>query len=93
MLHFGWLDEIERREYDFRKSGDKTQKPSPFDCALYEANKLPVGLSISSGIFPLQRASHARDWTPPGVENDGNPIFENMRLLVVLENETREVEW
>ena len=86
MLHLSWIDEIVCRDVN----GVNT---NPFDSHLYESKRLPVGLCLSNGIFPLQRARHARTWTPPGAENASNPIFYRMHVMITREDEEKEIEW
>mmetsp|Transcript_30360 Transcript_30360/g.40552 ORF Transcript_30360/g.40552 Transcript_30360/m.40552 type:complete len:540 (+) Transcript_30360:156-1775(+) len=86
MLHYSWVEELAAQQ----KGEDP---PNPFDSDLFERKRLPVGLSIKTGMFPLQRTKHANKWTPPGYENNGEGVFHGMSLAVVLENKDSEKHW
>jgi hypothetical protein len=58
---------------------------------LYNRHKLPIGLDHSSGVFVLQRASHARDWIRPSADN-GKLIFEGMTFALSTDKPKSESE-
>lgn len=86
MLHFQWIAELEQK---FQECG--TAKP--FDSDLYKKYRLPLGLDLSRGVFPLQRASNARGWDPPGhIKGAGEKIFQGMTIALAIE-EAQVIEW
>lgn len=86
MLHYTWVVEIQKR-------WEEDGFAEPFESALFERKRLPTGLSLDSGVYPLQRARYARGWVRPGEETPGGPIFEGMRLCVALEKEDMSEQW
>lgn len=78
MLHYEWLVDIER---DFNDTGSA----KVMDSKLYFKHRLPIGLDLSKGFYPLQRASHARMWESPA-------CFEGMTVALALET-SQETEW
>jgi hypothetical protein len=86
MLHFQWIAELEQK---FQEYG--TAKP--FDSELYKKYRLPLGLDLSRGIFPLQRASNARCWDPPGhTKGAGDKLFQGMTIALAIE-ENQVIDW
>lgn len=81
MLHYHCLNDLEHGKF-----------LSLFDNELYKIWRLPTGLSIFSGLFILQRARHACAWAPPGFE-DGQVIFQDMTLMLALEDEILTKDW
>jgi hypothetical protein len=62
--------------------------------SLYQKHRLPIGLDHSTGVFQLQRASHAREWLRPGFarSDEGQPVFEGMNIALAIDPES-ESEW
>jgi hypothetical protein len=86
MLHKCWVAAI----FDRFKS---KQQPNVFDSALYSSYRLPLGLSTSSGLFTLQKARHAKKWCRPGCQDDGEPVFHGINIMIALENQDSEKKW
>jgi hypothetical protein len=67
------------------KNGDNAKAMSS---DLYQKHRLPIGLDNSTGVFHLQRASHARDWIRPGCSNsdegNGELIFQGMTISIAV---------
>jgi hypothetical protein len=57
---------------------------------LYQRHRLPIGLDHSSGVFVLQRATHARDWIRPS--DEGKLLFEGMIFVVAVDKPKSESE-
>ena len=86
MLHYQWLVDLEKKY----KENEATK---PFDSELYIKYRLPTGLDLEQGYFPLQRASNARAWDPPGMRRgEGTPIFHGMTIALAID-EVQEREW
>jgi len=86
MLHYEWLVELEQK---FQERG--TAKV--FDSELYVKYRLPMGLDLSKGSFPLQRASNARSWDPPGrTKGEGDAIFHGMTIALAIDP-THDIDW
>ena len=80
MLHPMWLVELEKK---FQENG----KAKVFDSELYVKHRLPIGLDLSRGFYPLQRASNARSWDPPGcTKGEGNTVFHGMTIALAIED-------
>jgi len=80
MLHHNWVADISKEHKDHGMA-------KVFSSDLYSRHRLPTGLDISTGVFALQRASHARRFLKPGVDKDGgNSVFDGMRIALGLEN-------
>lgn len=58
----------------------------------YSLHSLPLGLSIETGIFVMQRARDAKKWSRPRSENSGL-IFDGLTIAVALENSEVEKKW
>ena len=88
MLHFQWIAELEQKYHEVGTA-------KPFDSELYKKYRLPLGLDVSRGIYPLQRASNARTWDPPGhIKGEGEKIFHGMTIALALAIEdTQAIEW
>ncbi len=85
-MHFQWLAAIEEK---FQELGSA----KPFDSALYKKYRLPLGLNLSLGVFPLQRAANARNWDPPGyIRGTGRAIFQGMTIALAID-EKHEFDW
>lgn len=78
MLHHKWLAELETK---FKDEG--TAKV--FDSDLFIKYRLPVGLDLSRGFYPMQRASNARSW-------DGGNVFSGMTVALAIDP-AQENEW
>lgn len=86
MLHYQWIAELEQKFQEFGTA-------KPFDSELYKKYRLPLGLDLSRGIFPLQRASNARSWDPPGlVKGAGEKVFQGMTIALAIE-EIQVADW
>lgn len=86
MLHYQWLVDLDRK---FQECG--TAKP--MDSELYTKYRLPLGLDLSRGFFPLQRASAARCWDPPGLtKGDGLTVFHGMSIALAVD-EDHQTTW
>jgi len=87
MLHYQWLVALEQKLLE-----NGTAKP--FDSELYTKYRLPRGLDISQGIFPLQRASAARCWDPPGFTRggEGSTIFHGMTIVLAIDRK-HQANW
>lgn len=87
MLHYEWLADLEKKV----KEGGPAKAMSS---DLYQKHRLPIGLDHSTGVYPLQRASHARDWLRPGFirSGEGKGIFEGMTIAIAVDPQT-ESEW
>lgn len=87
MLHYEWITDMEKKV----KNGENAKAMSS---DLYQRYRLPIGLDHSSGVFHLQRASHARDWLRPGFtrSEDGSPVFEGMNIAIAVDPAC-ETEW
>ena len=86
MLHYKWLVDLEKKY----KENEATK---PFDSELYIKYRLPTGLDLEQGYYPLQRASNARAWDPPGMRRgEGSPIFHGMTIALAID-EVQEHEW
>lgn len=86
MLHYQWIAELEKQYHDLGTA-------KAFDSELYIKNRLPVGLDLSKNHFPLQRASSARSWDPPGTtKGEGNCIFHGMTIALAIEQK-QERDW
>ena len=85
MLHYEWLRDLEEKV----KNGDNAKAMSS---DLYSKHRLPIGLDNSTGVFLLQKASHARDWLRPGYSkhDEGAPIFDGMTIAIAVKSGT---EW
>ncbi|KAL7553903.1 hypothetical protein ACHAWF_017471 [Thalassiosira exigua] len=89
ILHFKWLLELEQK---FDESG----KAYIFDSALFQKYRLPLGLDLSKDFYPLQRASNARQWNPPGCRDcEGSRVFEGMTIALSIDpkDKVQEKEW
>jgi hypothetical protein len=53
---------------------------------------LPLGLSNETGLFILQRASHAKHWSRP-TSDSGKLLFDGIRIVVSLEKAEFEKKW
>lgn len=98
MLHYSWLKAIQNK-YEAIESSDEDDdskadaiKQLPYNSDLFKAMRLPVGLSIKTGLYHLQKARHAKRWCRPGQEN-GKLIFKGLKLTVALENNKFETQW
>lgn len=92
MLHYSWLAEINKR-YRAEEDPDAI-KQMPYNSALFKSKRLPVGLSIKSGRYQLQKASHAKRWLSPGEElGVGSIIFAGLKLAVAMQETRVEGEW
>jgi len=89
MLHYSWIDEIKSRCNNLGHE----YGPDPFNSILYEQKRLPIGLSMATGVFALQKTKYAAKWLQPGCEGDGSPILSGMTLVVTLESEEAEKSW
>jgi len=86
MLHYRWLVELEQ---EFKEKGEVRI----FNSKLYIKYRLPVGLDLSRGIYPLQRASHARFWDPPGfMKGKGDTVFHGMTIALALDQK-QDTDW
>ena len=86
MLHVNWIVELEKK---YQEQG--TAKA--FDSDLYIKYRLPLGLDLEKGFFPLQRASNARHWDPPGItKGEGEYIFDGMTIALAVDPK-QEAEW
>lgn len=98
MLHYSWLTAIKEKFLAFDDEDTDAAaradfvKQLPYDSKLFKAMRLPVGLSIKSGLYQLQKARHAKRWCRPGYEN-GELVFKGLKLTVALENEKSEAAW
>eukprot|EP00557_Chaetoceros_sp_GSL56_P002243 CAMPEP_0176502384 /NCGR_PEP_ID=MMETSP0200_2-20121128/14720_1 /TAXON_ID=947934 /ORGANISM="Chaetoceros sp., Strain GSL56" /LENGTH=1764 /DNA_ID=CAMNT_0017901443 /DNA_START=340 /DNA_END=5631 /DNA_ORIENTATION=- len=90
MLNFEWLFELEEKFNEYK--GDRQTLPSAFDSHLFSKYRLPSGLSSATGLFPLQKARHAKYWNRPGSEN-GSLLFEGMNIMIALEDYESEKKW
>jgi hypothetical protein len=81
------LTDLEKK---FRQGGNAKAMSSD----LYQKHRLPIGLDHSTGVYILQRASHARDWLRPGFigKDEGEPIFNGMTIAIAVDPAT-ESEW
>ena len=85
MLHYQWIDELEAK---YREQGAKA-----FDSELFIRYRLPLGLDQAKGYFPLQRASNARSWDPPGcMKGGGNTVFHGMKIALAID-QAQESDW
>lgn len=98
MLHYSWLKAIQNK-YEAIENSDEDDdskadaiKQLPYNSDLFKAMRLPVGLSIKTGLYHLQKARHAKRWCRPGQEN-GKLIFKGLKLAVALENSKFETQW
>jgi len=98
MLHYSWLKAIQSKyvaiEESNKDDGKKADaiKQLPYNSDLFKAMRLPVGLSIKTGLYQLQKARHAKRWCRPGQEN-GKLVFKGLKLTVALENSKFESQW
>ena len=96
MLHYSWLKAIQTKYEAIEERDDDSNadaiKTLPYDSELFKAMRLPVGLSIKSGLYHLQKARHAKRWCRPGQEN-GKLVFKGLKLAVALENNKFESQW
>ena len=67
--------------------------PDPFNSILYEQKRLPIGLSMVTGDFALQKTKYAAKWLQPGCEEDARPILSGTILVVTLESKEVEKSW
>lgn len=57
-----------------------------FDSELFIKYRLPLGLDLSMNVYPLQRASNARSWDPPGrAKGLGETVFEGMTIALAVD--------
>mmetsp|Transcript_16550 Transcript_16550/g.35758 ORF Transcript_16550/g.35758 Transcript_16550/m.35758 type:complete len:2289 (+) Transcript_16550:224-7090(+) len=86
MLHYQWITELEKKYQEFGTA-------KAFDSELYIKYRLPLGLDLSKNHYPLQRASNARSWDPPGcTKGEGNTIFHGMTIALAID-QTQESDW
>lgn len=86
MLQYQWLAELEKK---FLEHGNA----KVFDSELYIKYRLPLGLDLTKGFYPLQRASNARSWDPPGIlKGKGNTVFGGMTIALAIDQE-QQTEW
>ena len=67
--------------------------PDPFNSILYEQKRLPIGLSMATGAFALQKTKYGVKWLQPGCEENRRPILSGMILVVTLESKEVEKSW
>ena len=86
MLHYEWLLELEQK---FKEDGTA----NIFDHECYVKYRLPIGLDLSKGFYPMQSASHARNWDPPGFKRgEGNAIFHGLTIALAID-QMYETDW
>ena len=85
MLNADWLFALEA-EYIEHKKKNVGREPSAFDSSMYSRYRLPLGLSNESGLFVLQRARHAKNWSRPTADDSGRLLFDGVSIAVALEN-------
>lgn len=90
MLNFEWLFELEEQFNEYKR--DNKKLPNAFDSYLFNKYRLPLGLSSASGLFPLQKARHAKYWSRPSSEN-GSLLFKGMNIMIALEDYELEKKW
>jgi len=86
MLHRCWVNAI------FHRFQSK-QQTNVFDSVLYSSYRLPLGLSTSSGLFILQKARNAKKWCRPGCQDNGDPLFQGLNIIIALDNQDSEKKW
>lgn len=85
MLHKDWITELDKK---YKETGSA----KAFDSDLYIKYRLPLGLDISKGYYPLQRATNARCYDAPGMKRgEGQRIFEGMTIALAVANQ--ENDW
>ena len=86
MLYYRWIEELEQKHQD--------QGAKAFDSELFIKYRLPLGLDLEKGYFPLQRASNARYWDRPGCSKmTGNPIFDGITVALAIPDQSQENDW